>query len=110
MTKTKSKVYPMSHLLCSVIFMSVFVLGMMGIVLNRRNIIVMLMCIELMLLGVVMHFLSTSVFLDDSAGCVMALFILTVAAAESAIGLALLVAYHKRKGDISVEHITLLRG
>jgi NADH-quinone oxidoreductase subunit K len=100
----------MSHLMCSVVFVVLFLLGMMGIVFNRKNIIVMLMCIELMLLGVVMHFLSASVFLDDLVGCLMGLFILTVAAAESAIGLALLVAYHKRKGDISIEHITLLRG
>ena len=87
-----------------------FLLGIWGIFLNRKNIIVMLMAIELALLAVNLNFLCFSVFLDDLIGQIMALFILTVAAAESAIGLALLVTYYRTRGTISVDFISLLRG
>jgi NADH-quinone oxidoreductase subunit K len=92
------------------ISMTLFLLGMWGIFLNRRNIIVMLMSIELMLLAVNLNFLLCSVFLDDLVGQFVALFVLTVAAAESAIGLALLVVYYRLRGTIQVEFIHLLRG
>lgn len=87
-----------------------FLLGIWGIFLNRKNIIIMLMSIELMLLAVNLNFVIFSVYLDDLIGQVFALFILTVAAAESAIGLALLVVYYRVRGTISVEFIHLLKG
>ncbi|WPT18725.1 NADH-ubiquinone oxidoreductase chain 4L (mitochondrion) [Picochlorum sp. SENEW3] len=77
---------------------------------NRKNILVMLMSIELMLLAVNMNFLVFSVYLDDVVGQMFALFVLTVAAAESAIGLALLVVYYRIRGTIQVEYINLIRG
>lgn len=87
-----------------------FLLGIWGIFLNRKNIIIMLMSIELMLLAVNLNFLLFSVYLDDLIGQMFALLILTVAAAESAIGLALLVVYYRVRGTISVEFINLMRG
>ncbi|CAK9253333.1 unnamed protein product [Sphagnum jensenii] len=92
------------------ISMILFLLGIWGIFLNRKNIIVMLMSIELMLLAVNLNFLMFSVFLDDLVGQLFALLILTVAAAESAIGLALLVVYYRIRGTIAVEFINLLKG
>ena len=90
--------------------MSLFLLGIWGIFMNRKNILVMLMSIELMLLAVNMNFLVFSVYLDAVLGQVFALFVLTVAAAESAIGLALLVIYYRIRGTIQVEYINLIRG
>jgi NADH-quinone oxidoreductase subunit K len=87
-----------------------FLLGVWGIFLNRKNIIVMLMSIELMLLAINMNFVLFSVYLDDLVGQMFALFVLTVAAAESAIGLALLVVYYRVRGTIAVEFINLLKG
>jgi len=87
-----------------------FLLGMWGIFLNRKNILIMLMSIELMLLAVNLNFLVFSVSLDDLIGQIFALLILTVAAAESAIGLALLVVYYRVRGSISVEFIHLMKG
>jgi NADH:ubiquinone oxidoreductase subunit K len=92
------------------ISMILFLLGIWGIFLNRKNIIVMLMSIELMLLAVNLNFLMFSVYLDDLVGQLFALLILTVAAAESAIGLALLVVYYRIRGTIAVEFINLLKG
>jgi len=87
-----------------------FLLGIWGIFLNRKNIIIMLMSIELMLIVVNLNFLVFSVYLDDLIGQLFALLILTVAAAESAIGLALLVVYYRVRGTISVEFINLMKG
>ena len=87
-----------------------FLLGIWGIFLNRKNIIIMLMSIELMLLAVNLNFLLFSVYLDDLVGQLFALFVLTVAAAESAIGLALLVIYYRVRGTIAVEFINLIKG
>ena len=87
-----------------------FLLGVWGIFLNRKNILIMLMSIELMLLAVNLNFLVFSVYLDDLIGQIFALLILTVAAAESAIGLALLVVYYRVRGSISVEFINLMKG
>jgi NADH:ubiquinone oxidoreductase subunit K len=92
------------------ISMILFLLGIWGIFLNRKNIIVMLMSIELMLLAVNLNFLMFSVYLDDLVGQLFALLNLTVAAAESAIGLALLVVYYRIRGTIAVEFINLLKG
>lgn len=90
--------------------MILFLLGIWGIFLNRKNIIIMLMSIELMLLAVNLNFLIFSVHLDDLMGQLFALLILTVAAAESAIGLALLVVYYRIRGTIAVEFINLMKG
>jgi NADH-quinone oxidoreductase subunit K len=87
-----------------------FLIGLSGIILNRKNIIVMLMSIELMLLAVNLNFIIFSVYLDDVMGQLFAIFILTVAAAESAIGLAILVVYYRVRGSVTVENIHLLRG
>ena len=87
-----------------------FLIGLSGIILNRKNIIVMLMSVELMLLAVNLNIIIYSVYLDDIMGQVFALLILTVAAAEAAIGLAILVVYYRVRGSISVENIHLLRG
>ena len=89
---------------------SLFLLGLAGIAFNTRNIIILLMSIELMLAGISFSQLTLSVFLDDITGQVFTIFILTVAAAESAIGLAILVVYHKLSGTIEVNRISLLKG
>ena len=90
--------------------MVLFLLGVSGIFLNRKNIIIMLMSIELMLLAINFNFIIFSVYLDDLIGQMFALFILTVAAAESAIGLAILVVYYRVRGTIAVEFINLMKG
>jgi NADH-quinone oxidoreductase subunit K len=87
-----------------------FLLGIWGIFLNRKNIIIMLMSIELMLLAVNFNFVLFSVYLDDMIGQIFALLVLTVAAAESAIGLALLVIYYRVRGTVAVEFINLIKG
>ena len=88
----------------------VFTLGIFGIFLNRRNIIIILMAIELILLAVNINFVAFSAFHGDIGGQVFALFVLTVAAAEAAIGLAILVIYFRSRGDISVDHASLMKG
>jgi NADH-quinone oxidoreductase subunit K len=99
------------HLVHLLAFTStLFLLGVWGIFLNRKNIIVMLMSIELMLLAVNTNFLVFSLYVDDLVGQVFALFILTVAAAESSIGLALLVIYYRARGTVAVEFMNLLKG
>jgi NADH-quinone oxidoreductase subunit K len=87
-----------------------FFIGLSGIILNRKNIILMLMSIELMLLAINLNFIVFSIFLDDIVGQIFALLILTVAAAESAIGLAILLIYYRIRGSVSVDLINLLKG
>lgn len=87
-----------------------FTLGVFGIFLNRKNVIIILMCIELMLLAVNVNFVAFSAFLGDLTGQVFSLFILTVAAAEAAIGLAILVVFFRNKGSIAVEDISSMKG
>ncbi len=87
-----------------------FGLAVAGIFLNRKNVILLLMCIELMLLAVNMNFIAFSRYLDDIAGQVFVFFILTVAAAESAIGLAILVALFRSRRSINVEELDTMRG
>nr|YP_004123124.1 NADH dehydrogenase subunit 4L [Oscarella microlobata]ADO51416.1 NADH dehydrogenase subunit 4L [Oscarella microlobata] len=87
-----------------------FILGVIGIVLNRSNIIIMLMSIELMLLAISFLFLINSVVIDNLTGQVFTIMILTVAAAETSIGLAILVAYYRIRGTIAVKSLNLLRG
>ena len=88
----------------------IFTIGLFGIFLNRKNVIVILMSIELMLLAVNINFVAFSVYLGDLAGQVFTMFILTVAAAEAAIGLAILVVFFRNKGSIAVEDISALKG
>ena len=88
----------------------IFSIGVIGIFLNRKNIIVILMSIELILLAVNINLVSFSIFLGDLAGQVFTLFILTVAAAEAAIGLAIIVVYFRNSGTIRVEEIDKLKG
>ena len=85
-----------------------FTLGVFGIFLNRKNVIVILMSIELMLLAVNINFVAFSVFLNDMAGQVFAMLVLTVAAAEAAIGLAILVVYFRNRGSIAVEDVNVM--
>lgn len=87
-----------------------FTLGVCGIFLNRKNIITILMSIELILLAVNINFVAFSVMLGDLAGQVFALFVMTVAAAEAAIGLAILVIYFRNRGTIAVEDVNMMKG
>lgn len=87
-----------------------FTIGVFGIFVNRKNVIIIMMCIELILLAVNINFVAFSTFLGDISGQVFAMFILTVAAAEAAIGLAILVVYFRNRGDIAVEDIHMLKG
>ena len=87
-----------------------FTIGVFGIFVNRKNVIVILMSIELILLAVNINFVAFSSYLHDLVGQVFALFILTVAAAEAAIGLAILVVYYRNRGTIAVEDVNLMKG
>ena len=87
-----------------------FVLGVLGIFLNRKNVIVILMSIELILLAVNINFVAFSAVLHDLVGQVFAMFVLTVAAAEAAIGLAILVTYFRGRGSIAVDDVNRMRG
>ncbi len=87
-----------------------FALGVFGIFLNRRNVIIILMSIELILLAVNLNFVAFSAALNDLAGQVFALMILTVAAAEAAIGLAILVVFFRNRGSIAVDDVTMMKG
>ncbi len=87
-----------------------FALGLFGIFLNRKNVIVILMSIELMLLAVTINLVAFSAELNDLVGQVFALFVLTVAAAETAVGLAVVVVYFRNRGSIAVEDVNLMKG
>ncbi len=87
-----------------------FTLGIFGIFLNRKNVIIILMSIELMLLAVNINLLAFSSFRNDLVGQVFAMFILTVAAAEAAIGLAILVVFFRNRGSIAVDDINIMKG
>jgi NADH-quinone oxidoreductase subunit K len=87
-----------------------FTIGIFGIFLNRRNVIIILMSIELILLAVNINLVAFSSFLGDLVGQVFALLVLTVAAAEAAIGLAILVVYFRNRGSIAVEDINMMKG
>jgi len=88
----------------------IFTIGVIGIFLNRKNVIIILMSIELILLAVNINLVSFSVYLQNLVGQVFTMFILTVAAAEAAVGLAIIVIYYKNKGSINVEQIDSLKG
>ena len=87
-----------------------FTLGIAGIFLNRKNVIIILMSIELILLAVNVNLVAFSAFLGDIVGQVYALFVLTVAASEAAIGLAILVVFYRNRGSIAVDDINLMKG
>ena len=87
-----------------------FTIGVFGIFVNRKNIIVILMSVELILLAVNINFVAFSVFLNDMVGQIFALFVLTVAAGEAAIGLAILVIYFRNRGTIAVDDVRQMRG
>jgi NADH-quinone oxidoreductase subunit K len=87
-----------------------FTLGVLGIFLNKKNVIIILMSIELILLSVNINFVAFSVYLNDLSGQIFAMFILTVAAAEAAIGLAILVDFFRNLGSIEVQQINKLKG
>jgi NADH-quinone oxidoreductase subunit K len=99
---------PLSHYLTVAAIL--FTLGIFGIFLNRKNVIIILMSIELMLLAINLNLVAFSAYLGDLAGQVFAMFVLTVAAAETAIGLAILVVYFRNRGSIEVEDINLMKG
>ena len=88
----------------------IFTIGIVGIFLNRKNVIIILMSIELILLAVNINLVSFSIYLQDLVGQVFSMFILAVAAAEAAVGLAIIVIYYKNKGSIYVEKINSLKG
>jgi NADH-quinone oxidoreductase subunit K len=88
----------------------IFTIGVSGIFLNRKNVILVMMAIELMLLAVNINFIAFSVYLKDMLGQVFTIFVLTVAAAEAAIGLAILVIYFRNRGSITVDDISLMKG
>ena len=87
-----------------------FSLGIFGILLNRKNVIAILMSIELMLLAVNINLVAFSSFLGDLTGQVFAMFVLTVAAAETAIGLAIMIAFFRNRGSIEVEDVNVMKG
>ena len=88
----------------------IFTIGIIGIFLNRKNVIIILMSIELILLAVNINLVSFSIYLQNLVGQVFVMFILTVAAAEAAVGLAIIVIYYKNSGSINVEQISSLKG
>ncbi len=89
---------------------TLFVIGIFGIFLNRKNVIILLMAIELMLLAVNINLVAFSAYLQDLTGQVFTLFVLTVAAAEAAIGLAILVCFFRNRGTIDVEDVNVMKG
>ena len=98
----------MKHYL--VLSSAIFLIGIIGIFLNRKNVIIILMSVELILLSVNINLVSFSIYLQNLVGQVFTMFILTVAAAEAAVGLAIIVIYYKNKGSIHVEQISSLKG
>ena len=87
-----------------------FIIGIVGIVMNRRNILIIIMCVELVLLSLNLNFIIFSVYFDDLYGQLFSLFILTVAAAESALGLAIIIIYYRLRGSISMDQAIVLKG
>ena len=93
-----------------VVAATLFAMGVMGLIANRKNLIIMLMAIELILLAVNLNLVAFSSFLHDLTGQIFALLVLTVAAAEAAIGLAILVVFYRNRGTIAVEDINMMKG
>ena len=99
---------PISHYLT--LSAILFTTGVFGIFLNRKNVIIIMMSIELILLAVNINFVAFSAYLSDLSGQIFAMFVLTVAAGEAAIGLAIVVVYFRNRGSIEVDDINLMRG
>ncbi len=99
---------PLSHYLALAAI--IFTIGVFGVFLNRKNVIIILMSIELILLAVNINFVAFSAYMGDIVGQVFTMFVLTVAAAEAAIGLAILVVYFRNRGNIQVDEINMMRG
>jgi NADH:ubiquinone oxidoreductase subunit K len=89
---------------------TILLVSLIGIFVNRKNVLLIIICVELALLAINFSFLVSSFYLDDSLGQIFALFVLSVAAAESSIGLAILVAYYRVHGSITIESVRLLKG
>ena len=87
-----------------------FTIGIFGIFLNRKNVIIILMSVELMLLAANINLVAFSVYLGNVTGQIFAMFVLTVAAAEAAVGLAILVTFFRNRGDIAVDHVNVMKG
>jgi|TARA_B110000444_G_scaffold206082_1_gene199494 NADH-quinone oxidoreductase subunit K len=100
----------MSFIAFLLIALIVFFIGILGILINRKNILLVIMSIELILLAINFMFIITSAYCDDRIGQILAIFVVTVAAAESSIGLAILAVYFRIRGTIDIEIINLLRG
>ncbi len=107
MIKKKKKIMFIIQITTNIIL---FLIGTIGILFNRRNILIILMCIELILLSVNLNFIIFSVYLEDFVGIIFSLFILTVAASESAIGLAILILYNRVRGHIDITELATLKG
>ena len=99
---------PLSHFL--IVAALLFAISIAGMILNRKNVLILLMCIEMMLLAVNLNFIAFSHYLGDMAGQVFVFFILTVAAAEAAIGLAILVVLYRNRRTINVEQLDAMKG
>jgi NADH-quinone oxidoreductase subunit K len=93
-----------------IVVISMLFIGLCGIFLNRRSLLVVLMSVELVLLSLNFNLLITSVYLSDRLGQVFAIFVLTVAAAESSIGLAILIVYYRVKGTVAINYVNFLKG
>ena len=89
---------------------TILLVSLIGIFVNRKNVLLIIICVELALLAINFSFLVSSYYLDDSLGQIFAFFVLSVAAAESSIGLAILVAYYRVHGSITIESVRLLKG
>lgn len=89
---------------------TILLVSLIGIFMNRKNVLLIIICVELALLAINFSFLVSSYYLDDSLGQIFAFFVLSVAAAESSIGLAILVAYYRVHGSIAIESVRLLKG
>ena len=98
------------EILIPILSLSLFIIGVAGIFITRRNIIIIIMSIELILASVNLLFIFLSIYLDDIYGQIFALYILTIAASESAIGLGLIVIYYRLRGIISIDYISTIKG
>ena len=99
---------PLSHYL--ILSAILFTIGVLGLFLNRKNVLILLMCIEIMLLAATINLVAFSAYRGDIGGQVFAMIVLTVAAAEAAIGLAILVVYFRNRGSIAVDDINMMKG
>lgn len=88
----------------------IFILSLLGVIINRTNIILLLICIEMMLLSICLNFLIISHSLNNIVGLIVVIFIITVAAVESAIGLSIMISFYKVKGSISIRFLNILKG